>query len=261
MNHFVKLAVGSALALAASSTFAAVSLPSTGDGSLTLTLFSNTDDTPFSYAFDTGLTLSTLSNLPTAPGGSQSWSLSGLATDLSGFSGTSNLVFDVSAAGQAPGTPAKSAGLYHFATTFDPSVSLATITSITNGPIETAVANNGTWLGNFGTGQTSFSTSVTDANYANSKYPSTYNAFGNNAAASVGTSLPFYMLTQAKGATGAASSAPSTFAGTWSVDLGTDTLTYSIAALPTPLPAGLWLLLSGLTGMGLLGRRRRDAVA
>jgi hypothetical protein len=258
MNHLVKLAVGSALALAASSAFATVSLPSAATGgSLTLTLFSNDDTTPFSYAFDTGLTLSTLGSLPTS--GSESWSLTGLATDLSGFGGTSNLVFDVSAAGQAAGNPAKTAGLYHFATTFDPSVSLATITAITNGPIETAVGNNNSWLGAFGAGQTSFSTSTADANYANAKYPSNYNAFGNNAASSVGTALPFYELTQAKGATGVTSAAPSTFAGTWSVNLSTDMLTYTVA--PVPLPAGVWLLLSGLTGMGLLGRRRRDVTA
>jgi hypothetical protein len=260
MNRLVKIAVGGALALAASSSFAAVSLPSTGDGSLTLTLFSNDDGTPFSYGFDTGVTLSTLGNLPTAPGATQSWSLSGLSADLSGFTGTSSLVFDVSAAGQAAGAPAKTAGLYHFATTFDPSVSLATITAFTNVNVETAVGNNGIWLSNFGTGQTSFSTGLADANYANAKYPSNYNAFGDNAAASVGTSLPFYLLTQGKGATGAATLAPSTYAGTWSVDLADDTLTYSVASLPTPLPAGLWLLLSGLTGMGLLGRRRREGV-
>jgi hypothetical protein len=257
MNHLVKLAVGGALALAASSSFASVSLPSTGAGSLTLTLFSNDDTTPFSYGFDTGLTLATLGSLPTT--GSESWSLTGLGADLSGFTGTSNLVFDVSASGQAAGNPAKTAGLYHFATTFDPTVSLANIAANTNGPIETAVANDGTWLSNFGAGQTTFSTNTADANYANAKYPSNYNAFGDNAAASVGTALPFYMLTQAKGATGVVSAAPSTFAGTWSVDLGTDTLTYSVA--PVPLPAGIWLLLSGLTGMGLLGRRRRDVAA
>ena len=48
-----------------------------------------------------------------------------------------------------------------------------------------------------------------------------------------------------------------TFAGVFTIDLAADTLTYSVA--PVPLPAGVWLLLSGLAGLGVFGRRRAVA--
>ncbi len=48
--------------------------------------------------------------------------------------------------------------------------------------------------------------------------------------------------------------------GTWLLDAN-GKLTYDFPAdggsTPVPLPAGVWLLLSGLTGMGILGRRRK----
>ena len=44
--------------------------------------------------------------------------------------------------------------------------------------------------------------------------------------------------------------------------LGTDGhLTYSIASSPVPLPAAVWLLISGLGGLGIIGRRKNKAVA
>ena len=55
---------------------------------------------------------------------------------------------------------------------------------------------------------------------------------------------------------------PVTFAGLFSINLATDTLTYTVpgsGTSPVPLPAGVWLLLSGLAGMGVFGRRRNDA--
>src|SRR5215469_7608874 len=119
MKPLIRTALGSALALMSAGAFAqAPPLPSSGDGGVTLTLFSTSDSTPFSYSYNLGVTLSQLSTtLPTTPGGTKSWSLSGLATDLSGFTGTSNLVFDVTGAA-ANGTPLKTAGAVQLATTF-----------------------------------------------------------------------------------------------------------------------------------------------
>lgn len=264
MKNFIKLAVGGALALASVGAFAqAPSLPSSGNGSVTLTLFSNSDSTPFSYSYNLGLTVSQLSTLPTAAGGTQSWSLTGLATDLSGFSGTSNLVFDVSGA-SVNGNAAKVAGATVFATTVDPSVSAATLAALPNGGPEGAEQANNTWLTNWsGTANNQFTTNAAAANYANANYGTAEGQFAFNAASSVSNAVPFYELLTAKGGTTTAIQTPVTFAGLFSINLATDTLTYTVpgsGTSPVPLPAGVWLLLSGLAGMGVFGRRRNDAV-
>lgn len=256
MKNFVKLALGT-LALASSAAFAqAPSLPSSGDGSVTLTLFSTSDATPFSYSYNLGLTVSQLSSLPTTAGATQSWSLTGLASDLSGFSGTSNLVFDVSGASSS-GSPVKTAGAVKFATTVDPSVTAATLATLTNGGPEGTEAVNNTWLTNWsGTANNQFTTNPSAANYANANYGSAEGFWAFNAASSVSNSVPFYELLTAKGGTTTTIQTPVQFAGLFSINLATDTLTYTVA--PVPLPAGVWLLLSGLAGMGVFGRRRND---
>ena len=253
MKNFVKLALGT-LALASSVAFAqAPSLPSSGDGSVTLTLFSTNDATPFSYSYNLGLTVSQLSTLPTS-GAPQTWSLTGLAADLSGFSGTSSLVFDVSGASSS-GSPVKTAGAVKFATTVDPSVTAATLATLTNGGPEGTEAVNNTWLTNWsGTANNQFTTNPSAANYANANYGSAEGFWAFNAASSVSNSVPFYELLTAKGGTTTTIQTPVQFAGLFSVNLANDTLTYS----PVPLPAGVWLLLSGLAGMGVFGRRRND---
>jgi len=254
MKNFVKLALGT-LALASSAAFAqAPSLPSSGDGSVTLTLFSSNDATPFSYSYNLGLTVSQLSSLPPAGAAPQVWSLTGLAADLSGFGGTSNLVFDVSGASSS-GSPVKTAGAVKFATTVDTSVSAATLAALVNGGPEAAEANNNTWLTNWsGTANNQFTNNAAASNYANTNYGSAEGTWAFNVASSVGNSVPFFELLTAKGGTTTAIQTPVQFAGLFSVNLANDTLTYT----PVPLPAGVWLLLSGLAGMGVFGRRRND---
>ncbi len=92
-----------------------------------------------------------------------------------------------------------------------------------------------------------------------------------SAAASVGTGMGFYLLSVSSTNNFAKATAQqygndAGFA-TWLLDAA-GRLTYSLDAVstnpdPVPLPAGLWLLLSGLTGVGIVGRRRKanDAAA
>jgi hypothetical protein len=257
MKHLVKAAVGGIVALASAGAFAQPVLPTTGDGSVTLTLFSTNDSTPFSYSYNMGLTLSQLSTLPTAPGTSQSWSLTGLASDLSGFAGTSNLVFDVTAAA-ATGSIA-TAGSFKLASTFDPvTAPPATVAGTTSGALSAAEGHNNTWLSNWGggTANNQFTNNAAAANYANANYGAGLNTFSYNAAASTGTALPFYELVSKMGSTSIATT--STFAGVFTIDLSSDTLTYTVPS-SVPLPAGVWLLVSGLAGLGVFGRRRTVA--
>jgi hypothetical protein len=259
MKHLIKMAVGGALALASAGAFAqAPILPSTGDGQVTLTLLSKDDATPFSYAYNLGITMSQLSTLPTAAGSTKSWSLTGLATDLSGFSGTSNLVFDVTASGQT-GSIAK-AGSFTLASTFDPvTAPPSVVAGTTSGALSQAEQANNAWLTNWvGTANNEFTNNTSATNYANAVYNAALETFPYNAAASTSTALPFYELVSNKSTTSTVQT-PTTFAGLFTIDLSTDMLTYTVpGSSPVPLPAGVWLLLSGLASLGVLGRRRND---
>lgn len=78
--------------------------------------------------------------------------------------------------------------------------------------------------------------------------------------AAVGTALNFYNVGQVP--RGQASAPVSAFAGFFYLS-STGQLTYNIPAAVSavPLPAAVWLLASGVAGLGAIGRRRRIEVA
>jgi hypothetical protein len=75
----------------------------------------------------------------------------------------------------------------------------------------------------------------------------------------LGTALGFYSLRASTPGAGdplvSAQYANSSSFAQWLLDANGN-LTYSIAAAPVPLPAALWLLLSGIAGVGVIGRRK-----
>lgn len=75
----------------------------------------------------------------------------------------------------------------------------------------------------------------------------------------INDTLSFYQLANAGDGSAGGPATYEAYAGKWSFDLAAGTLTYSVSAVP--IPAAVWLLLSGLGGLGVMGRRRKLVAA
>lgn len=109
-------------------------------------------------------------------------------------------------------------------------------------------------------------TSTADANYAGA-LQDRLNGLAGGAPAlnfatigSVTDTLNFFLFS-GTGGSGSTASIRTAFAGLFSLNPLTDTLTFAGNTPPVPLPAAVWLLLSGLVGMFTVSRRRTAEVA
>lgn len=231
----------------------AATLPGTGDSSVFLVVYnSNSSSTGETVIQALSTTVSGLPTSSTTYSGIDT-SLSQLETDL-GTSSAADLSFAVLAGNSLTKTLDFTTGTPSF---------LTTGTQVTNG-----VGNLNSWLGNTGISSTQNvavepSGTLTWQN-AIATYLGTSGSSVNTVTAA-GTPVEFYSAVSTTcGKTTCATKTD--LAGTWSFSLANDSLTWSpTSSSPVPVPAALWLLMSGLAGVGGLSRRAAsrstDAVA
>src|SRR5215475_5976507 len=144
-----KLALGAALAIGAAQAYATsepagpgtFNSPTSGNGTLFLTLFSKNDATPYSYEFSTNFNYNDITSAWNTPGTTFTWNLTGLTP--TGVA-TSDLLFSVSAAANTGAS--RTAGTQLLALTADPSVAASTLQSIDSSAVASAVTNVGSFI-------------------------------------------------------------------------------------------------------------------
>lgn len=254
------LAVG-ALALASTAAFADASVSGVSDvgsnsvttpdstlgyGGLTLGLFSSNPDATLSMSAYLGLTLNQV--IPTEmdqQGLTLTWDISDMLAQAN-YSSYSSLVWGVNAGDSQNRT---------LVTTVNTSTGVVeSNNSKTRNAIsllnQVNVANN-----SLGSSVDSTTTAFSPNDILSIEGTNYGAATAFSWTADTNSTLAMYQYVASTGNTGNA--VKTAYAGLWSINLAAGTLTYAVAGgAPVPVPAALWLLFSGLAGLGVVGRRK-----
>ncbi|HEY5756066.1 MAG TPA: VPLPA-CTERM sorting domain-containing protein [Steroidobacter sp.] len=220
------------------------------DGGMVFHLF-NTNDTTFSVSYYLGIDLSDAALTEMDNGGlTLSWTI---APSTYAGADLANMQWGVLAGNNGSQTVNGSTSL---AITVD---SANSITNLTNSGIIGAAnsidgAYNGANIDNTALDVNTVAFNLEDAKNQLGTFGIAgfdWTAAANDANATL--AMYYYVQNGGRGA-GQAEATAAAYAGVWSFDAASGTLSYAVSAVP--LPAAAWLLLSALGGLGAVGRRR-----
>jgi len=272
------LAATVALVLASSAAFAVVPtvpvqpaagptpLANTGDGGLIVSVFDQVRGV--SLVQYLGLTYSQMLN-----GGTNATPEAGLTLNFGTLQGY-NAVFGASNVGDIQYTVSAADNTASSGSFFGKNLetTLLSVGTIRNNTVSTATNNANNFAASALNGPSGCNgvnpctaASSADASYAapaSGNWGATYGA-GLSAAGTVDNALNFYSVSAANSSSGVTSAIVTQYANSVGVAkwllTSSGGLTYTLAGTSVPLPAAVWLLVSGLMGLGTVSRRRAAA--